>query len=251
LLFWLLALAHLLALVGAYELGYRIGRHAMRTATEGKRPHDPGWQAEVIGLLGLLVAFSFGMAVARFDGRRQLVVDEANAIGTAYLRTDFLDEAPRREVRALFRRYVDLRIEYHEALANRARLVAALQAITPLQAQIWARVTAAARADPRAMPVALLVQSTNEMIDLEGKQRAALFNHIPWAVFVMLVLVAGTALAQSGYTSGLGGRRHWFGRLVMPVLIASVVTLVFNIDYPRVGIVRVGQQSMISLRDSL
>jgi len=97
----------------------------------------------------------------------------------------------------------------------------------------------------------LLVQSTNEMIDLEAKRRAALFNHVPWTVFLMIILVAGSGIALIGYTRGLTGRRLLFGSVAMPLLVSAVITLIFDIDHPRIGLVQLGQQSMLQLRDSL
>jgi hypothetical protein len=249
--FWLLALGLLLLLLASHEIGYRVGRRLAEAEDHGRRSHGQTWETEVLGLLGLLLAFSFGMAVARFDTRRQLIVDEANAIGTTHLRTRFLHEPAGQQLRDLLRSYVGVRLEYYDAAADRGRLKAAAQRSAELQTQIWARVVAGASADPHATTLPLLVQSTNEMIDLEAKRRAALFNHVPWTVFLMIVLVAGSGIALIGYTRGLIGRRLLFGSVAMPLLVSAVVTLIFDIDHPRVGLVHLGQQSMLQLRDSL
>jgi hypothetical protein len=249
--FWLLALAQLVVLLGSHELGHLIGRRMAGSQNQERRARSQNWEAEVVGLLGLLTAFSFGMAVARFDARRQLILEESNAIGTTYLRTQFLPDPAGPELRQLLRSYVDVRLEYHRAAADRARVLAAVQQSSKLQAQIWSRVVRGASADPRATTTALLVQSTNEMIDLEAKRRAALFNHVPWTVYLMIGLVAATAVGVMGYAGGLTGRRWSFAAFAMPMLISAVITLIFNIDHPRVGIVRLGQQSMIDLKDSM
>ena len=110
---------------------------------------------------------------------------------------------------------------------------------------------AGASADTRATTTALLVESTNEMIDLEAKRRAALFNHVPWTVLLMIILVAGTAVGLIGFGRGLVGPRLPFGSVAMPLLIAAVITLIFDIDYPRVGLAHLGQQSMLQLKASL
>ena len=250
-MFWLLVLGLFLVLVAAHEIGHRLGRRASRVGDQSRHAHAQNWEAEVLGLLGLLVAFSFGMAVARFDARRQLIVDEANAIGTTWLRTRFLPEPASQQLRDLLRTYVDVRLAYYDAGAHRPRVLAAVRRSAELQAQIWSAVVAGASADARATTTALLVESTNEMIDLEAKRRAALFNHVPWTVLLMIVLVAGTAVAVIGYGRGLVGPRLPFGSVAMPLLITALITLIFDIDYPRVGLVHLGQQSMLQLKAGL
>jgi CDP-diglyceride synthetase len=249
--FWLLALGLLLLLLASHEIGYRVGRRVSSAEDYGRRSHGQTWETEVLALLGLLIAFSFGMAVARFDARRQLIVDEANAIGTTYLRTRFLQEPAGQQLRDLLRSYVGVRLEYYDAGPDRGRLKAAARRSAELQTQIWSRVVAGASADAHATTLPLLVQSTNEMIDLEAKRRAALFNHVPWTVLLMIILVAGTGIALIGYTRGLIGRRLLFGSFAMPLLVSAVVTLIVDIDYPRLGLVHLGQHSMLQLRDGL
>jgi prepilin signal peptidase PulO-like enzyme (type II secretory pathway) len=250
-LFWLLALGLFLVLVAAHEIGYRVGRRATRVGDQTRHAHAQTWETEVLGLLALLVGFSFAMAVDRFDARRQLIVDEANAIGTTWLRTRFLPEPAAQQLRDQLRAYVDVRLEYYDSGAERARVIATAKRSAELQAQIWSLVVAGASADTRATTTALLVESTNEMIDLEAKRRAALFNHVPWTVLLMIALVASTAVALIGFGRGLVGPRLPFGSIAMPLLIAAVITLIFDIDYPRVGLAHLGQQSMLQLKASL
>jgi hypothetical protein len=245
----LFALVQFGLLVVFAELGYRLGRRA--NVTEPTLSQAMSWQATLLGLLGLLIGFSFAMAVARFDARRQLVVDEANAIGTAYLRIDVLDDAAARELRQLLRRYVDVRLEFYDAGVDRPRVQQAIRMSSTLQQRIWSQVVAAGREDPHAMTRALLVQATNEMIDAEGRRRGALYNHVPRTVFTVIVLVAVGAVGLLGYTSGLSRKRLWFATAAMPLLIAVVVSLVFDLDRPRMGLVREGQQSMLDLKESL
>jgi hypothetical protein len=248
---WLFAIVQLGLLAVFAELGYRLGRRVNVAEGDPTLSQAMSWQATLLGLLGLLIGFSFAMAVARFDARRQLVVDEANAIGTAYLRADVLDDAAAREVRELLRRYVDVRLEFYEAGVNRARVQEANRTSSTLQQRIWSRVVAAGREDPHAMTRALLVQATNEMIDAEGRRRSALYNHVPVTVFTVIVLVSVWAVGLLGYTSGLARKRLWFATAAMPLLIAVVVSLVFDLDRPRMGLVREGQQSMMNLKASL
>jgi hypothetical protein len=248
---WLVGLLLPAVLLGSSEIGYWAGRHVERDEDDTRMSHGQIWQAAVLALLGLLIGFSFAMAVTRFDGRRQLILDEANAIGTTYLRTRPLDEPGGEQLRALLRRYVQARVAFYDAGADRARIDQATRESESLQQQIWAPVVAFARADARSVTAGLLMQSTNDMIDLEAKRLAALDNHVPATVLAIIVLVAAVAMGAIGYTSGLSRRRFLFGMLGMPLLIAAVVLLVLDIDHPRLGLTRVGQKSMLRVQQSL
>jgi hypothetical protein len=247
--YWLFALIQPPILVGAYEVGYRLGRRW--ADTERGKSESVVWQAQVLALLGLLIAFSFGMAETRFETRRQIIVDEANAIGTTYLRAGFLGDPGGGELHRLLRSYVDARIEFYEAGTDRPRVLESLRTASRLQEQIWSRVEAAVRADPHAMAPSLLAQATNEMIDMEGSRRASVQQHVPWPVFAMLLVVAATGVALIGHSAGLDGARFWFGMIAMPLLIAAVITLIYDLDHPRLGLVRLGQESMLALRAGL
>jgi hypothetical protein len=243
----LLALS--LVLLGTVEGSYRLGRASGR-ADEIRVSHMITWQSTILALVGLLVGFTFSMAASRFDERRELIVDEANAIGTTYLRAPLLGPVGE-ELRALLRRYLDVRIAYYDAGADRARIGAMQREGAALQRQMWSRALAVARADPRSTTTPLVLASLNEAIDLAGKRLAALDNHVPPTIFVIVVLAAMTAAAAIGYTCGLIARRIWFGTLVMPVLLAIAVTFLLDLDRPRVGFIHTGQPSMLRLRQSL
>jgi hypothetical protein len=244
----------LCGLLAACQLGYLIGRRGgarRREVDQALAADTSTWTGAVLGLLGLLVGFTFAMAVARFDHRKQQIVAEANAIGTAYLRTRVLDEPGGMELRAMLRRYLDARIAFFVAGMSAARVAAADRETAGYEQEIWNEVVEAARASPTSLPVSLLVQATNEMFDIADARRAALDDAVPPAVFVLLVLVATIAMGAICYGCGLARRRHWFGMWIMPLLISSVIALVYDIGRPRVGIVRLSEASMLRLRDGL
>jgi hypothetical protein len=238
-------------LLGSCELGYWLGRRARAGQDQARIAHVTTWQNEVLAMLALLVGFSFAMAVARFDTRKELVVAETNAIGTTYLRTRLLDEPAGEELRALLRRYVKARLAFYDAGRHLDRIAAAEREAASLQQAIWSRVVTAGRADPQSELSSLLIESTNEMIDVDTKRLAALENKVPITVFVLLVLVAAVGVVLIGYACGYDGRRLPFGMIVVPILIAIVVVMVFDIAHPRLGLVRSGQQSLIRLSQSL
>jgi hypothetical protein len=238
-------------LVAACQVGFWIGRRTASSQDPVTISHTVSWQGAVLALAGLLIGFTFAMAMARYETRREIILAEANAIGTTYLRTRLLEGAAGEELRTLVGRYVDARIAVFDAGTDWARVEERERTSAGLEQQIWSRVEAAGRADPRSVMAGLLVQSTNEMFDLAGTRRAARGNPVPPTVFVVLILVAAVGMASIGYTCGLAGKRLSFGMIVMPLLVAGVIVLVFDIGNPRRGIVRVSDQTMIRLRQSL
>jgi len=238
-----------LALPASCQIGYRLGRRAAAGKDEGEKTHASAWQAALLGLAALLIGFTFSMAQARYDARKQIVLGKANEIGTTYLRTHLIDEAHGEEIRALLRRYVDARLAFAEGGLDRERNEALLRQSSELEEQIWARVAAAGRAD-RSGVTALLVASTNGMIDAGEEHLAALANPLPSTVFLVLVLVTAVAMAAVGYGCGLEGRMRALGMFVAPMVLAAVIGLVFDLSYPRLGIIRVRDPILTRLKQS-
>ena len=196
--------------------------------------------------LGLL-AFTFGMAASRFDTRKQLVLEEANAIGTTYLRAAMLPER-RDEIRALLRSYVDIRLE-----AVRSDKVAEeiLRAETT-QGQLWSTATTVGLQHPDSIVVGLFVQSLNEVIDLHAKRvTAGLRNRIPGTIWVALLTIATLSLAAMGYHAGLVGTIRSLAIIVVAVTFSAVIALIADLDRPQEGTLTVSQQALIDVRQSM
>src|SRR4029077_19796645 len=155
----------------------------------------------VLGLLAFMLAFTFGMAASRFDTRKQLVLDEANAIGTTYLRTAMLPER-RDEIRALLRSYVDARLE----AVRSGRVAARVLKSEDMQNKLWSAATAVGLQHPDSIIVGLFVESLNQVIDLHAKRvTAGLRNRIPGTIWMVLLTIATLSLAAMGYHGGLVG----------------------------------------------
>lgn len=232
------------------EFGFRRGRAVRNSLTDPLRAQLAVLQAAMMGLLGLLLAFSFAMAESRFETRQTLVVDEANAIGTASLRAQLLPEPWRGEVQKLLRNYVDERLAYYEAGTDRKKLDDANARAKEAQKELWAQAVAAAAAAPTPI-TALFIASLNNVIDLHEKRDAARRNHAPGIVLYLLFFVAIVSMGLAGFGCGLGNRRAAPIILATAVLIALVILVIMDLDRPRRGIIEVNQQSMINLRASL
>jgi hypothetical protein len=248
----LLGLALLALLVLASELGFRAGRQRGPTSSDAVRQQVGNIQTALLALFALLLAFTFSMALSRFDQRRQLVVREANAIGTATLRARLLPPPQRVEAAGLFRRYVEVRLEAarganlptprHQVLDDEAGLI---------QERLWRSAVAAAEADPRSVPAGLFTQAMNELIDLKGERDAALANHVPESVLALIFAFAVLAMGVVGYENGYAGARTLGVTTLLCALTALVILVIVDLDRPRRGLIRISQESMVSLQKNL
>jgi hypothetical protein len=232
------------------EAGYRIGRRFRRRNPDAASGHGGSIQGAVLGLLGLLLGFTFAMAVARYETRRGLVLDEANSIGTTWLRADFLPSPQRGEMKALLHDYTRHRLAVVAAGKDARAFAAARREVAGFHARLWEKARAAVATDPGPITATFIV-SLNETIDLDASRMAAGRNHVPGAVWLLLLVVAGCGSWASGYGSGAGGPRSAFSQCVFPVLIAVVITLIVDIDRPQRGLIGVSQLPLEELLDSL
>ena len=204
-----------------------------------------------LALLGLLIAFTFAMAAERFETRRSLVVDEANAISTTYLRYQLLDEPYRSRLNAEMATYVATRLAFASAGVSPLRLSRNLAATSVLQDRIWADVGAAVRT-PSGQPLTVpVLTTTNEMFDLAASRAAAAEARVPRGVRLALVGFAILAAASVGSTLSAGWRRRPAGALTLFVLIALAAGLIADLDQPGAGIVRVPQDAMQHVADQI
>ena len=235
----------------ADEVGFRLGRWRRPYVDEDARSEIITIQGAMLGLLALLLGFTFSMAMSRFEVRKQQVLDESNAIGTTYLRAQLMPEPPRKAVSDLLRRYVEVRLQFYRAGIKGEGFQQAVEQTERLQLQLWSRASVWAAQDPRAVTAGLFLQSLNETIDLHSKGLTALENHVPGIILVLLYFVALAAIGLIGYGCGLAGRRNFLVTLVTCVLIAAVIVVIIDLDRPQRGLIRVGLGRMVELRHSL
>ena len=240
------------AMVLAIEVGYRFGRRSHRDASDGFRSHVNGIAASLIGVLALLLGFTFSLSLHRFDSRSELVVDEANAIGTAYLRSQLLPASVRGDVQKLFREYLDQRIQASTiALVKENERGSLLERSTRTQWALWAHARKAAEQEPNPVTTGLFIQSLNEVIDTYGRRDATLERHVPEVVLLLLFVTFLMAGAIVGYSSGVANHRASFVTYIMIALISILVFIILDLDRPRRGLIRVNQESLFNLQAAI
>jgi hypothetical protein len=197
--------------------------------------------------LAFILAFTFGLAAARFDTRRQVLLDEANTIGTTYLRAGMLPERGE-EVRRLLRDYVAARLE----AVQPGKLAEGIRRSENAQQQVWTEAEVIAEKNPNSIIVGLFVQSLNEMIDLHAKRvQAAMRSRIPGAIWLGLFAVAVLSLAAMGYLEGLSGTRRSLAVIAVAIAFSVVIELIADLDRPQEGVLRVSQQALLDVQRSM
>jgi hypothetical protein len=236
---YLLAAALFVGMPLVMEIGRRVRQaHAHQRTSAGETGTGP-LDAAVYALFGLLLAFVFSGAAARFDHRRALITEEANAIGTAWLRLDLLPAETQTAVRPLFRDYVESRIEMYQAFGDESAAAALYRRSSGLQQLIWDAAVAGAREAGSPAVLSLLVPALNAMFDISTTRLAATRTHPPMIVYVMLVLVALAASFLAGMSMGESARRPWPHIIAFTLVISATTYVILDIEVPRLGVIRI------------
>ena len=232
-----LAAGLFLGLLALLEVGRRNGQR--------RRERDPAGagagavEGAVFGLLGLMIAFTFSGASSRFDGRRDLVVEEANDIGTAWLRIDLLPAEAQAPLRELFRRYLDSRLDTYRKAVHAEIEMEEYARSTKLQGEIWTYAVAACRASAAPEASRLLLPALNDMIDITTTRLMATRTHPPAIVFVLLVALSLAGALLAGFAMGEGKARSWVHMFAFAAVLAATVWMTIDLEYPRLGMIRV------------
>lgn len=233
--------------LGCFEIGFRIGMRRKERGDESDDGPTGIIVGSMLGLMAFLLAITMGMAGDRFDTRRSLVQQEANAIGTAYLRAGYLPGPAASDMRDLLVEYTPLRI----APSDQAQLQANIDRSEELQKQMWAIAEDVAR-NQGSDVVALFLESLNETIDVHSMRiTAGLYARVPPTVLWLLIGGVALSLGLVGYSAGLNGRRNPVIAVILVVALGAVITLVVDIDRPADGFIKTSQQPLINLQETI
>lgn len=239
--------ASLLLILGAGEMGHWLGE---RAALHGA-PGVSTLEAAILGLLALMIGFTFSMALSRFEARRDGVVIEAAAIGTTALRARLLPAPHDREVVKLLRDYVQLRLDLTLRSISPREFNDEIARSNAIQEVLWQQAKAVAAKDNAMVPTGLFLQSLNEMIDDQEKRLAAYHNRLPAIIVVALYSVSLVGIGFAGYGSGVEAKRSRVPVHLTGMLVAAMVLLIQDIDRPGAGFIKVSQQSMANVAATL
>ncbi len=237
----------LLSMILVAELGMLAGRSAVRRVTDKDAGH---LATAALGLLALLIAFTYSMALTRYDLRRTLVLQEANAIGTAAHYARALPQAERAPTFDLLRRYalvrLNLGVPYDEA-----KLVRDVATSNTLLEQLWTRATAATDLAPQSLPQHRYIAALNDATTIAEARLTALRNHVPVTILAMLVGTALVAMGFSGYSAGVGGVNRQVSLGIMSMLLTCLILVTQDLGRPDRGTIEVSTQALQDTVDAI
>ena len=246
---WVMYLITAGLVFAAFEGGFHLGRYWCRRSHKEKDSLAGPMVGATLGLLAFMLSFTFGMAASHFDTRRQLVLDEANAIWSAYSMSGLLAEASCAESQKLLREYVDIRLDAAKSWSN---LRAMYVRLNEIQDRLWAIAMAGEWKGAGAGSSWLYVQCLSDMINLQAKRiTSAMQGRIPPIIWIVLFALAVCGMAAMGYHAGLIGVRGFFVYQILILTFSLVLLLIYDLDRPRQGLFKVSQAAMVELQQRL
>jgi len=237
---WSLTILVFVGTLASLELGARIG---LRDKGRGERLDSRGVsviERPLFALLGLLLAFSFSGAAARFEARRHLITTEVNAISTAWLRLDLLPNDAHGEIRQVFREYADLRGRFFRPPLDAAAVATRQETQARLEAALWQQVIRSLESSPVASHAAiLLIPALNAMFDIASARLIATTNHPPQIIPTLLIAMTCLAATLAGYGLAGGTTRNIFHRMLFALVMTATIVLITELEYPRQGYIRI------------
>ncbi len=243
---WVIAIGFAVITLACYEGGFRLGRW-WQERMPGEQEGPTGvLVSSILALMAFLLAVTMGMASDRFDTRRQLVVQEANAISKTYLEADYLPQPAADQIKELLREYLPLRIAN---TTDRAVVQANFQKSQELHAQMWAIFEGYARSGNLTDLMSSLGEALTEIRTLDETRTVARdYARVPETVLLLLLAGSALSLGMVGYGAGLTGRRSVLSALVLVVVLGAVLTLVIDLDRPQEGFLTVSQQALLDVQ---
>jgi hypothetical protein len=241
-------------ILAALAIGRWIGKRTLARHGLSAPGNINSLETAVFALLGLIIAFTFSGALSRFDTRRAQVVDEANAMGTAYLRIDLVPASVQPKLRETFRSYVDSRIETYRRLPDLKAAKEELARSQALQGEIWSQAVAAVRM-PGSAPMAELVvlPALNDMFNVTTVRAGQTLIHPPVIIYAMLIGLALASAFLAGYQTAGEKAYDWAHQLAFAGIVAFTVYVILDVEYPRLGFVRIDaiDQILVSVRQGM
>lgn len=246
---WVTVVSLLVLMFAANEVGYRLGCGLQES--ERSQTVSYAIKGTIIGFIALLLGFSYSITSSRFNQRQSLVLDEANAIGTCYLRAGLLAEPARSSIRTTLQQYTDLRLEHFELALDPSENERTAKSMDALMGELWSGVEDGVKADQALARTSQIVPAAGEVINLSATRAWASHNQMPPSVLLLLAVCAITSSGLVGHSSGQVGRRHLGLWIAMNFLVMLVLFVVLDFDRPRRGLIQVNHAPLIELRRTM
>ena len=229
------------------EAGRRLADYRHRHEAQEKESPVGGMVGGTLGLLAFMLAFTFGLANTRYEARRQVLLQEANAVGTCYLRAAMLQEPMRTDARNLLREYVDIRLD----AVNPGKLAQGMAKSEEIHQRLWTVAVATAEKERSAI-TSLFIQSLNQVIDLHSTRvMAGVRSRVPGIIWIVLYMLLILAMLMLGYQSGLAKSKRSIAVLALVIGFSSVFFLIADLDRPGQGLLQTSQEALTDLRRTM
>jgi hypothetical protein len=250
---WAVFAGTLVVVMVAIEAGYLLGQAMHRRSDEEKESPVSAIAGAIVGLAAFMLAFTFGIVSERYDAKRALVREDAVALRTAWQRSDFLPDTDRAEAKTLLRQYVDLRVQYaEEGTLDPEHVKRFLSETQRIQDRLWTMAVANARQDMNSDVAALYIESLNEVNGIHASRVAVgIQARVPGEIWLVLYCITILGMMGVGYQTGIAGSKRSTARPILALSFALVFALIASLDRPDSGIIKVTQQPLIDLRDSM
>ncbi|WP_459558634.1 bestrophin-like domain [Lacunimicrobium album] len=248
---WLIVLALFGVMFFADEIGFRYGYRHRKQEDDESRSVGGTLKGSVFGLVALLLAFSFSATTSRHEIRQRLVLDQANAIGTCYLRAGLLADPYELRMKDALRQYVDLRLELFDLNLQQEVYDEKISRINSILTQLWEIVEETNRSDQELVRTSQIIPAANEVIDLSSTRAWANRNHLPNSVLMLLLVSVILSSLLQGHSSGQSARRHLGLWVSVNIVFALVLFVVLDFDRPRRGFIQVDRTPLVELRESM
>jgi uncharacterized membrane protein YkvI len=230
---------------------YRFGRRKAALSEHPSKSQITAVQSALLGLISLLIGFSFTIAHHHYDERSKSVVGEANAIGTTYLRAQSLPNSVRSETLTTIAKYVDIRVESNKLSSVEDRQKPLLKEASQLRSKLWTLAMKSVKEDDRVATSGIYIQTLNDLIDSYGTRDEILNRHIPQSAIFLFLLTFFVAVSILGYTSGIARHRPTMAVLGYIFIIVFLFSMTMDLDRPRRGFIQVSQKNMIDLQEEI
>lgn len=238
------------SLIIAFEIGYQLNKYtAAKNDKDGFSSTSP-MVGGLLGMLAFMLAFTFAMAAGQHNLRKQNVLDEANVIGTTYMRADLVGERDEEKIKELLKEYVNTRV-YAVDLGDPNIMNNAMVRSQEIHKELWDQVSSASKREP-SLNTWLLIQSINDVIDSHQKRAtAAFYNRIPSSIWLVLLTISSLTMMTMGSQARLSNSRRLVAVIPLILAFTSLTAIVLDLDRPQDGMITVGQEAMVDLQKSL